>query len=518
MAHAEHLAPEPPLELGGEASGGQPEVEGGVDEARHVVGVEHAPGHRDRRLLRRKRAGRERLGVVGADEVEDLGADGIGARPPVLVLARGHAAHPRSCLTASGGRLKAARGGWPVICPPSRDGPARHRLSHGGRPAQPGTRRGGVLCRGRPRGGGAVRAGRRAGHRLEFDESGYRLSAVHYANGFPTALLHDPTAYATGRLYPLLLVPLFALLDGTDGVQAAKVLNGLLWASTAIPLWLRARPLLTPWRRAAAVSLGVVTPWMALTTLMFTENIAIPAFVWFTYAALMAVRRPVWWRDLLALIALGAALGARAQLVSLGLGYLALIAWTMPVPAVVERSRAWRVRALARHLRRGFPCTSALLLLSGLAAVGLVLAGQGDRLSKLGRGYVAERTPWLIDLTPLVLLDTLVIACGGGRRCTAHRRALARAVSRHRRPRRRTLVVRRRRRLHERESHRVHGDRPGRLVGRAQRGALLGLPGRVPVDRRVRRRAAARDQDLRRRRDGRRARPYRRCAGAPADP
>ena len=126
--------------------------------------------------------------------------------------------------------------------------------------------------------------------------------------------------------------------------------NCVLWCSTAIPLWLLAKPVLTPWRRTAAVTLAIATPWITLTTALFTESMALPAFVWFTYAALWAVRRPAWWRDLLALTVLGVAVASRVQLVGLFIGYVALIvidAWHR-FKSDGRGPAWWRLRRFAR--------------------------------------------------------------------------------------------------------------------------------------------------------------------------
>ena len=49
------------LELGGEAAGGQPEIERGIDQVLHVVGVEDSARDRHRR-----HAGHERLAARNA--------------------------------------------------------------------------------------------------------------------------------------------------------------------------------------------------------------------------------------------------------------------------------------------------------------------------------------------------------------------------------------------------------------------------------------------------------------------
>jgi len=247
------------------------------------------------------------------------------------------------------------------------------------------------------------------------DETGYRVSAVHYASNLPHSLFNDYTARATSRLYALTVMPLFATFDGDVAIRIAKVYNCVLWCSIAVPLWHLARPLLTPWRRVAAVTLSVVAPWLVYTTALFTEALAMAGFVWFTWAVLCAVRRPAWWRDLLAIVAFGVAITARTQLGGILVGYLALIAFVL-----WRRSRAsggawwWRTDRAVRELRH-FPFTLLVLAVGAALVVKFAVAGDlSGEIAKIIGGYNNTRGIAFNDAGAMLLVEVLGIGAGIG--------------------------------------------------------------------------------------------------------
>src|SRR4029453_10817074 len=118
-----------------------------------------------------------------------------------------------------------------------------------------------------------------------------------------------------------------------------------LIASTAIPVFLLARRLgvglfLSLWVGA----LSVAVPWVVLSSFLLTENVAYPMFCWAVLALAYAVERRRWTSDLLALVAIGAAVLARTQFLVL----LAVFLVAVVVDAILETS--WR--AAPRELWR----------------------------------------------------------------------------------------------------------------------------------------------------------------------
>lgn len=249
------------------------------------------------------------------------------------------------------------------------------------------------------------------------DETLYHASAVHYASDFPGGIFHDYTARATSRLYALMLAPLFAVLDGDVAIRAAKVLNTALWCSVAIPLWSMARDFLSPRRAAVAVTLSVVAPWAVISTALFTEALALASFVWFTWAAMLAVRSPAWWRDLLVLVLFVIAITARVQLAGIIVGYLLMIAL---------RCRTgfggggapwwWRAGSAWRTLRGGFPVTTVAVVVGAPAAAMFVLGLAGASPDQLLGDYLAPQQAQyqFRDVGPMFLIELLAIGVGVG--------------------------------------------------------------------------------------------------------
>lgn len=249
------------------------------------------------------------------------------------------------------------------------------------------------------------------------DETLYHASAVHYAEGFPSALFNDLTARATSRLWSLLISPLFAAFDADTAIRLSRVLNAAIWVSVAVPLWLIVRRFLSPWRAVAAVALSVVAPWAVIGTTLFTEPLALVSMVWFTWAAMNAVRAPAWWRDLAVLALLGFAVVARTQMGGIFAGYLVMVAvycW--------QRSGARgtplkdRLRSIAGALLSGFPLTT-LIVVAGVPAALLFMTGHTPwSPDHLFGTYLQSQHGqfWFRDLGPLYFVEITALAFGLG--------------------------------------------------------------------------------------------------------
>jgi hypothetical protein len=215
------------------------------------------------------------------------------------------------------------------------------------------------------------------------DETVIKQSAVHYSHHLPHSLFHDLTARATSRLYSLVLMPLFRLFDGDVAVRGARGLNGLLFASTAIPVYLVARrAALERWRAAAAGLLSVALPWLALTSVLFTENLAYPLFWWALLAMVVAASEPRPARDAAVVVAIALCLVTRVQLAVL------LPAWALAIVVVqLVQARMAGLGAgdavvyLARRFVRSFPFTVAALAVA--LAITAYLAHNGTLRSQL---------------------------------------------------------------------------------------------------------------------------------------
>ena len=75
------------------------------------------------------------------------------------------------------------------------------------------------------------------------DELLYERLALSFVDGAFLPTLHGQHVDVYGVLYPFLLMPVFAIVDLPDAIRAVHGLNGVLFASAAIPTWLLAREL-----------------------------------------------------------------------------------------------------------------------------------------------------------------------------------------------------------------------------------------------------------------------------------
>ncbi|MDP9345673.1 MAG: hypothetical protein M3P44_08105 [Actinomycetota bacterium] len=252
---------------------------------------------------------------------------------------------------------------------------------------------------------------------LILDETLLKQSAVHYTHGLPHNLFHDLTARATSRLYSLVIAPLFAIAHGDVAVRAARGLNGLMFATAAVPAYLLARQVLTSrWLAVAAALLCVAFPWLTLTTAMFSENLAYPLFMWSVVAMAWVFERPTAWRDLLVVALVGAAACTRTQLVSLFGAYAVVITWRLWLDR--PSLGAGAAGPWARRVARQFPLTLAL---TGLGVAGVVWELHSGALQSHLRGLLggyavttSDRGTLPSDLGISMLVEVLALAIGTG--------------------------------------------------------------------------------------------------------
>ena len=171
------------------------------------------------------------------------------------------------------------------------------------------------------------------------DELLYSKLAQHIADtGSPLPVLHGAHAGFLGVVYPILLAPFYGALDPVAAYDAGHVVNAVLFASTAIPVFLLARRLV-PRDCALVVSfLSLAIPWAVNTATLMSEAAAYPAFAWTALALHGALVHPSPRRDVLAIGALALAFFTRPQFL--------VLAAVLPLGAVVVDGPR---RALARH-------------------------------------------------------------------------------------------------------------------------------------------------------------------------
>jgi hypothetical protein len=231
------------------------------------------------------------------------------------------------------------------------------------------------------------------------DELLYAKLAAHVASsGSPIPTLHGEHVGFLGVVYPILLAPFYATLDPVGAFDAAHVVNAVLFASAAIPVFLLARRLVPTECALAVALLSVCLPWTVNAAFVMSEAAAYPAFVWAVLACHLAVAEPTPRRDAWAVGAVALAFFTRPQ-------FLFLVA-VLPLAALlVEGPR----RAVARHR-----VLSAAVVAGAAVVVPLAALGQSHRL--LGDyGVTATEgspLPAVVWKSAAIHLDVLAVGLG----------------------------------------------------------------------------------------------------------
>jgi hypothetical protein len=171
------------------------------------------------------------------------------------------------------------------------------------------------------------------------DELQYAKLATHIGETLsPLPVLRGVAVSSYAQVYPILLSPLYGAFSAPTAFRAAHVLNAVLFASAAVPVYLLAREvgLSSNWRLVCA-ALALVVPWNVETAFVLTESAAYPVFCWTSLALVRAVAEPSRRRDAIALAAIALAVFTRTQFLSLAV--------VLPLVVVLLDGRA----SLRRH-------------------------------------------------------------------------------------------------------------------------------------------------------------------------
>ncbi|MGH3132334.1 MAG: hypothetical protein ACRDNY_01075 [Gaiellaceae bacterium] len=137
-------------------------------------------------------------------------------------------------------------------------------------------------------------------------------------------------SYRYGPVYPALLSAILWIAPDRElAYQLAKTLNALLFALSAVPIFLLARRILPPWPSAVAAALSVAIPSAMYVSVVMTESLAYLAVSWALYAIVLALERPTAARQFVALLAILLAAGVRSQFLSLAGAYVLGLALVM---------------------------------------------------------------------------------------------------------------------------------------------------------------------------------------------
>jgi hypothetical protein len=228
------------------------------------------------------------------------------------------------------------------------------------------------------------------------DESLYLHQARYVAAHFPSALWHN-AFFVRGiqRLDPLLLAGPFAFMRGPGAFEVDRVIQCLLFASAAVPVFLLARSAGLR-RRAAylAAMLAIVMPWAVVSGSFLSESAAYPAFAWSLYGVWLSATQPSLRHDLLALLAIALAILSRTAMLALAPLLPLAVLWQ---EWDRERSRASplaRLRALpaalwGRHRLLTVLATAAITLYLA-ERVGILPSSVGTLTGEYGVPHVGS--------------------------------------------------------------------------------------------------------------------------------
>jgi hypothetical protein len=201
-------------------------------------------------------------------------------------------------------------------------------------------------------------------------------------------------------LYPLVLSPVFAIVDMPDAVVVAHGWNAILFASSAIPSYLLARTLgLSPAARVLAGVFAVVIPWTVIASFLMTESAAYPASLWAAYLLQRAAVRPGDGTYALALGGIALATLARPQLIVFA---VALVAAALTVE--LRERRGW----VAHRVLVG-AVAFTLLVLVLLAVTGSLGSALGSYAPTIEEGALLSRGALR---SSIVHLDVIAVALG----------------------------------------------------------------------------------------------------------
>jgi glycosyltransferase involved in cell wall biosynthesis len=153
-------------------------------------------------------------------------------------------------------------------------------------------------------------------------------------------LIRDEHHGAYGVVYPLLIAPAYRLFGSVpDAYAAAKTIGSVLMSLTAIPAYLLARRVLTPFPSLVVAVLAVAVPSLMYTGTLMTETVFYPLFVCVALALVLMLERPTVLRQLALLAVCLLAFLTRSQAIVL-----------VPAVATAPLLLAWLDRRRLRML------------------------------------------------------------------------------------------------------------------------------------------------------------------------
>jgi hypothetical protein len=241
------------------------------------------------------------------------------------------------------------------------------------------------------------------------DEQLYGLLGRSLVAGDGLRVLGEPVPYYS-LVYPLVVGIPFVFGDVASGVTGVQFVQALLMSSTAVPVFLWARPLAGPRWSLVAAGLSVLIPGLVYSGLFMSEALYYPVATLAVWALAACLGRPTLTRQALLLGAVALAFATRLQAV----GFVVVILLALGLLAGFERStlpfrRMWPTLATMGAL--------ALLWIGSRIALG----GVGELLgayAPLGEATsysvsdVARSIAWHIGSLALLTIAVPLVALG----------------------------------------------------------------------------------------------------------
>ena len=151
------------------------------------------------------------------------------------------------------------------------------------------------------------------------DELLYERLAISVARtGSPLPALRGHLVPLVDQLFPLLIAVVYRHGFVPHDLHEAHALDAWVMSSASIPAFLLARRVtLNRWAGVFVAVLSVCVPWIVYATFLLTEVVAYPAFLWAMLALQATTANPSRRNDVLAVVAIAAAVFARTQFLSL---------------------------------------------------------------------------------------------------------------------------------------------------------------------------------------------------------
>jgi hypothetical protein len=139
-------------------------------------------------------------------------------------------------------------------------------------------------------------------------------------------VLRGSLSVSNSVFYPLFLAPAFRLAaNGADALVAAKVINAVAMAATAVPAYVFARRVVSRGWALGVAALAVFVPWTMYAALIMTESLFYPVFVAYAAVFVWTLERPTARRQIALLGTLALLVGVRAQGLTVALGTVVAI-------------------------------------------------------------------------------------------------------------------------------------------------------------------------------------------------